>query len=139
VIEFLYSINTSTRTEQGASSTASLNALPDTFHSLTPLPSIPPLPALVALPSIEQTYHRIKPTAPPPEAIVQEVESFFKDYFLAIDESMSQDNAGIKARQLRINGYALYILPSDSFKDAFGPEGRGIFEILVAGKHCYES
>jgi len=93
----------------------------------------------VALPSIEQTHHRIKPTAPPPEATVQEVESFFKDYFLAIDESMSQDNAGIKARQLRINGYALYILPSDSFKDAFGPEGRGIFEILVAGKHSYVS
>jgi len=133
VIEFVYLINTSTRTQQGATFTASPNASTNSFYSLTSSPSIP------SLPSIQQTYHRKKPFAPHPDATNQEVEFFFKDYFLATDQAITEDDAGIKAKKLRINGYGLYLLPQESFKDAWGPEGRGIWEVLVAGKYSYVS
>ena len=79
------------------------------------------------------------PAAPSPAATVPEVEKFFCDYFRATDVSATQDEAITKARNLRINGIGLYLLPSDSFKDAFGAEGRGIYELLVNGDYGYVS
>ena len=79
------------------------------------------------------------PAAPSPDATVYEVEKFFCDYFWAIGISTTLDEAITKARKLPINGTALYLLPSDSFKDAFGAEGRGIYELLVNGDYGNKS
>ena len=79
------------------------------------------------------------PAAPSPAATVPEVEKFFCDYFRAIGVSATQDEAITKARELRINGTGLYLLPSDSFQDAFGAEGGGIYQLLVNGDYGYLS
>ena len=55
------------------------------------------------------------PTAPSPEASVEEVQSFFRDYFLVTGVSSNLDEATNKAKHLKINGLGLYLSRPDSF------------------------
>ena len=96
----------------------------DTFYSMA---SIPPTP------------RRVLPTAPSPEATEQEVQTFIRDYFLAIHTSWSVDQAEIHAQAIDVNGMGLYVLPSDAFQAAFGPVGRGLHEIILDSKYAYVS
>lgn len=79
------------------------------------------------------------PSPPLPTASIQEVERFFRDYFLASDRMMSLDQAVAKAKQFRTNGKTLYTLEADDLKDAFGPDGKGIFDLVAQGEHSYVS
>ena len=79
------------------------------------------------------------PSAPHPQASVQEVQKFFRDYFLATNDTLNVQDAQAKAAKLRINGTGIYLMPSDGFEDAFGAEGRGIYEIIMNSPYSYVS
>lgn len=61
------------------------------------------------------------------------------DFFLATNETMSQDQAREKATKWTLAGWALYYCSEDSFKILLGPEGEGIYEILVNGEYGHVS
>lgn len=77
------------------------------------------------------------PTHPHPHAQAHEVQAFFREYFLASDNTMTEHEAKVKSEKLRVNGQYLYMMRPESFESAFSPEGRPIFEILASGPYSY--
>ena len=85
------------------------------------------------------TSRRSEPAPPHPQAGTNEVQAFFRDYFLFVDDRLNAHDAQVRAEKLSVSGQGVYRVDAAAFGDAFGSLGGQIYDVLASSPYSHVS
>lgn len=73
---------------------------------------------------------RSRPQVPSPSATPTEVRLFLTNFFLALDDTISQTEAENEARKIKLDGKGLYELSPEQWLEEYDIQGQTIYNEL---------
>ena len=76
-----------------------------------------------------------RPPVPSPYSTTADVQAFLTQFFLVLDWELSEEDAKQRARQLKIDGLALYKISKARSEGLYGLHGEIIYDELDESKY----